>query len=52
MGQEIDKVAEASSTGPLSEKFEQVEHLKIDIEAQILERVSVIPYLISPFLMR
>lgn len=40
MGKEIDKVAETSSTGPLTEKFEAVEHLKIDIEAQLLERVG------------
>lgn len=39
MGTEIDKVAEISSAAPLHEKFEEVEHLKIDIEAQLLERV-------------
>jgi hypothetical protein len=40
MGIEIDKVAQTSSTTPLTEKFEQVEHVKIEIEAQLLERVK------------
>lgn len=42
MGKEIDKVGETSSTAPLTEKFEEVEHRKIEIEAQLLERVSYI----------
>lgn len=40
MGKELEKIAETSSTAPLTEKFEQVEHKKIEIEAQLLERVS------------
>lgn len=42
MGKEIEKAAETSSAAPLTEKFEQVEHRKIEIEASLLERNALL----------
>ena len=39
MGKEMNKIAETSSVTPLTQKFEQVENRKIEIEAKLLERV-------------